>query len=207
MHPAIPAAIPLERPRGAVFGAALGRWCRSALAIVVLATGVAAAPVGADTITVRAAELRVEDEGVYLNAEFEFAINPTLEEALQKGVPLYFVLDLELSRPRWYWLDEKTLQYSIQYRVAYNALTQQYRVSSGLLGQPLSGLDEVQRFLSRVTSRQVARRDQLVSGVQYDAAVRLRLDGNQLPKPLQVSALTSREWTLQSDWHRWSFTP
>jgi hypothetical protein len=207
MHPAIPAALPLERPRSAVFGAALRRWCRSALAIVVLATAVVSAPVGADTITVRAAELRVEDEGVYLNAEFEFAINPTLEEALQKGVPLYFVLDLELSRPRWYWLDEKTLQYSIQYRVAYNALTQQYRVSSGLLGQPLSGLDEVQRFLSRVTSRQVARRDQLVSGVQYDAAVRLRLDGNQLPKPLQVSALTSREWTLQSDWHRWSFTP
>jgi hypothetical protein len=207
MHPAIPAALPLERPRSAVFGAALRRWGRSALAIVVLATAVVSAPVGADTITVRAAELRVEDEGVYLNAEFEFAINPTLEEALQKGVPLYFVLDLELSRPRWYWLDEKTLQYSIQYRVAYNALTQQYRVSSGLLGQPLSGLDEVQRFLSRVTSRQVARRDQLVSGVQYDAAVRLRLDGNQLPKPLQVSALTSREWTLQSDWHRWSFTP
>jgi hypothetical protein len=207
MHPAIPVALPFERPRSAVFGAALRRWCKAALAIVVLAAGVVSAPVGADTITVRAAELRVEDDGVYLNAEFDFAINPTLEEALQKGVPLYFVLELELSRPRWYWLDEKTLQYSIQYRVAYNALTQQYRVSSGLLGQPLSGLDEVQRFLSRVTSRQVARRDQLVSGVQYDAAVRLRLDGNQLPKPLQVSALTSREWSLQSDWHRWSFTP
>ncbi len=207
MCSAIPVANLLECRRGAVFAAAFRRWCKVALAIVMLASGVASDPVRADTITVRAAELRAEDEGIYLNAEFELAVNPTLEEALQKGVPLYFVLELELSRPRWYWFDDKTVQYSTQYRVAYNALTQQYRVSSGLLGQPFSGLDEVQRFLSRVTSRQVARRDQLVAGVQYDAAVRLRLDGNQLPKPLQVNALTSREWSLQSDWHRWSFSP
>jgi hypothetical protein len=62
-------------------------------------------------------------------------------------------------------------------------------------------------MLSRVTSREVARRDQLVKGARYDAALRLRLDVNQLPKPFQVNALTSREWSLASDWHRWSFTP
>ena len=68
-------------------------------------------------------------------------------------------------------------------------------------------LDEVQRFLSRVTSREVARRDQVVKGTRYEAALRLRLDVNQLPKPFQMSALASRDWTLQSDWHRWTFTP
>jgi hypothetical protein len=93
-----------------------------------------------------------------------------------------------------------------QYRVAWNALTQQYRVSSGLFAQTLYTLDEVERFLSRVTSRPVARRDQLQPGTRYDAALRLRLDVNQLPKPFQVNALTSREWTLQSEWYRWSFT-
>jgi hypothetical protein len=122
-------------------------------------------------------------------------------------VPLYFVLEFELSRPRWYWLDEKTLASSTTYRVAWNALTRQYRVSSGLLGQTYNTLDDVQRFLSRVNGREVARRDQLSPGVRYEAAVRLRLDGNQLPKPFQVNALTSREWSLQSDWQRWSYTP
>jgi hypothetical protein len=43
--------------------------------------------------------------------------------------------------------------------------------------------------------------------VRYEAAVRLRLDTTQLPKPFQISALTSRDWSLQSDWVRWSFTP
>lgn len=161
----------------------------------------------ADAIVVRNAELRADEDAYVLNAEFELAINPTLEEALQKGVPLYFELEFELVRPRWYWVDEKVLSFSIQYRVSYNALTRQYRLASGLLGQTVDSLQEVERFLSRVTSRPVAARDQLTRGTRYEAAIRLRLDTNQLPKPFQLSALASREWSLQSDWHRWSFTP
>jgi hypothetical protein len=71
------------------------------------------APARADTIPVKAAELRIEEGEVLLNAEFEFALNPTLEEALEKGIPLYFVLDFELKRARWYWLDEKVAQTAV----------------------------------------------------------------------------------------------
>lgn len=159
-----------------------------------------------DTIAVQSAEVRTEEDGYYLNAEFELTINPTLEEALQKGVPLYFVLEFEVTRPRWYWFDDNVLSYSTQYRISYSPLTRQYRVASGLLAQNFDSIEEVQRLLSRVTSRQVARRDQLPKGVRLEAAVRLRLDVNQLPKPFQVNALASREWTLQSEWYRWLFT-
>jgi len=184
------------------------RALRSAMAAFALAvSAIAPAPAAADTIGVKSAELFPEEDGYYLNAEFEFSLNPTLDEALQKGVPLYFVLEFELTRPRWYWVDEKVLSSTTQYRVSYNALTRQYRIASGLLGQTFESLDEVEHFLSRVNAREVARRDQLVKGTRYEAAVRLRLDVNQLPKPFQVSALASREWTLQSEWHRWSFTP
>ena len=161
----------------------------------------------ADTIAVKAAELRADEDMYVLNAEFELALNPTLDEALQKGVPLYFELEFELVRPRKFWFDEKVLSYATQYRVSYNALTRQYRVASGLLGQTFDAQDEVERFLSRVTSRPIARADELVKGTRYEAAIRLRLDVNQLPKPFQLNALASREWTLQSEWHRWSFTP
>jgi len=177
------------------------------VALVFAIATLAAAAARADTIVVKSAELRAEEDGYFLNAEFDFSLNPTLDEALQKGVPLYFLLEFELVRPRWYWLDEKVITATTQYRVSYNALTRQYRVASGLLGLTFDSLDEVQRFLSRVTSREVARRDQVVKGTRYEAALRLRLDVNQLPKPFQMSALASRDWTLQSDWHRWTFTP
>jgi len=195
----IPAPDPRERLR---------RGARAALAAAVLILGMlAAASARADVIVVKSAELRAEEEGYYLNAEFEFSLNSTLDEALQKGVPLYFLLEFEISRPRWYWLDEKVTSSTTQYRVSYNALTRQYRIASGLLGLTFESLDEVERFLSRVTAREVAGRDQLAKGTRYEAALRLRLDVNQLPKPFQMSALASREWTLASEWYRWSFTP
>jgi hypothetical protein len=171
--------------------------------VLALATQVAQA----DVIPVRAAELRIEEGEVLLTAEFDLVFNPTLEEALQNGIPLYFALDFQLTRSRWYWLDEKAAQTSLTYRVSYTALTRQYRVSSGLLAQTFNTLEEVQRYVGRVTSRPVAQAAALAKGTRYDAAIRLRLDVNQLPKPFQVSALASREWTLASDWYRWSFVP
>lgn len=166
------------------------------------------APVAhADTIGVKSAELLPEDDSYVLNAQFDLAFNPTLEEALQKGVSLYFVLEFELARPRWYWFDQKLVQMSVQYRLTYNPLTRQYRVTSGLLGQQFDSLEEVEHLLARVVSRPVVRRDLLFAGERYEAAVRLRLDVAQLPKPFQINALASRDWSLQSEWYRWSFTP
>lgn len=188
-------------------GLRLARVLGRALGGLALCLAIVAGSARADTIAVRAAELRVDEDAYVLNAEFSVAINPTLDEALHKGIPLYFELEFELVRPRWYWVDEKTLSFAIQYRVSYNALTRQYRIGSGLLVQTYDSLDEVERFLSRVTSRPVAPREALAKGTRYEAAIRLRLDTNQLPKPFQLSALASREWSLQSDWHRWSFTP
>jgi hypothetical protein len=183
------------------------RVARGVASLVFALAAMLAAAASADPITVKSAELRVDDDTYVLNAEFDLVFNSTLEDAVQKGVPLYFVFEFELMRPRWYWVDEKVLSLSTQYRVSYNALTRQYRVATGLLGQTFDGLDEVERFLSRVTSRQVGSIDQLVKGMRYEASIRLRLDVNALPKPFQVNALASRDWTLQSEWYRWSFTP
>ena len=80
-------------------------------------------------------------------------------------------------------------------------------MSSGLSALTLDSLDEVERLIARVTSRPIARAADFQRGVRYEAAVRLRLDVNQLPKPFQVDALASREWQLASDWQRFPFTP
>ena len=177
------------------------------LVLLLGATIACAGPARADNIPVKSAELRIDEGEVLLNAEFDLNFNATLEEALQKGIPLYFVLDFELTRSRWYWLDEKVAQTSLMSRLSYNALTRQYRVASGPLGQQFESLEEVQRFISRVSSRPIVRAETLTRGAKYEAAVRFKLDVNQLPKPFQVNALASREWQLASDWHRWTFVP
>ena len=72
----------------------------------------------ADTIVARSAELRLEEDWYVLDADFELILNPTLEEAVGRGVPLYFAVEFELQRPRWYWLDETVTQ---DYRTAGGA--------------------------------------------------------------------------------------
>ena len=73
--------------------------------------------------------------------------------------------------------------------------------------QELSSLEEVEHLLSRVIARPVVPLDALTKGARYDAGVRLGLDVSQLPKPFQINALASREWSLQSEWYRWSYSP
>jgi hypothetical protein len=181
---------------------------RRALVGLAFAIAFVVAPASrADYIPTRSVEVRVEDERVLLNAEFELTLNPTLEEALQKGIPLYFLLEVDIVRPRWYWFDDKVLQHATQYRVSWLPLTRQYRVSSGLLSLTYDSREEVERLLGRVNSREIARSADLEKGARYDAIVRLRLDPNQLPKPFQVNALASRDWQLASDARRIAFTP
>jgi len=178
-----------------------------ALLLGLLAVVFSAAPVAADEIPVTSASLRIDEDEVLLIAEFNVSLTPALEQALDKGVPLYFTIEFELLRKRPFWFPDKVAQWSITYRVSYSSLTRQYRVASGPLGQTFESLDEVERFIGRVASRPVARAGDLVKGAGYEGAVRMKLDVNQLPKPFQVNALASREWQLASDWHRFEFTP
>ena len=178
--------------------------CALALCALALAFGAVA---HAEGIEVRNAALVAGEEGYFLEADFEIALNPTLEDALNKGVPLYFLLEFEVIRPRWYWLNEKVLNNQQQYRLAYNALTRQYRLGLGSLFQNFASLSETLDFLSRVRRRQVLEPGTLTKGTTYMAGVRMRLDVSQLPKPFQLNALASRDWNFGSEWHRWSVTP
>ena len=161
----------------------------------------------ASSIEVRSATLELSEEGYAVSADFDVKLTSRISEALQSGVSLYFLVEFELIRPRWYWFDEKTVASRLQYRLTYHALSRQYRLWTGTLHQPFGTLDEALRVLGRVRSWTVLERDQVSSSQSYQAAVRMRLDQNQLPKPFQLSAITSREWTLESDWKRFSFTP
>ena len=161
----------------------------------------------AEGINVRNATLEPSDDGWQLQADFDVQFSQRLEEAVNRGVPLYFVVELEISRPRWYWLDEKPVQLSQTYKISYTPLLRQYRLSVGNLYQNFTRLDEVTRVLSRVRGWHVADRGVFQKDVTYQAALRMRLDTAQLPKPFQVNAIASRDWSLASDWHRWTLAP
>ena len=184
----------------------LPRWRRLACAVLF---GLALAPwsLHAEGIQVRSAELEAHTEGYRLNADFDISLTHTLEDALNKGVALYFVTEFELARPRWYWFDQKVVDLRQQFKLSYYALTRQYRLSVGTLFQNYETLEEAVNVMSQLHNRLVAEKDALNKNQKYSAALRMKLDISQLPKPFQVNALASKDWTLSSDWHRWEVTP
>jgi hypothetical protein len=66
----------------------------------------------------------------WLSADLSVLLNPTLSDAVNRGVALYFVLEAELLKPRWYWTDDRLVGKSRIYRLHYHAITRQYRLQS-----------------------------------------------------------------------------
>ena len=161
----------------------------------------------ADEIEVVDARLAATEEGLLLSADFAFEFNSRLSETVANGVPLYFVVEFELTRPRWYWWDEDTVTRRTQLRLSYHALPRQYRLSTGPLHQNFVTLEEALDVMRRLRNWQVLERTVALGGSTYEAAVRMRLDTAQLPRPLQVTALTSRELRLEAPWKRFICKP
>jgi hypothetical protein len=174
---------------------------RVLLAAICIVSGTAQAA----EIDVREAALHLAKEGLVLDAEFSFQFPPRLAEAVANGVSLYFLVEFEITRPRWYWLDERTASKRLQLQLSYHALSRQYVVSNGPLEQQFPSLNEALGLLRHVRGWVVGERIALVSDALYDAAVRLRLDTSLLPKPIQVSALTSRDWGFESEWNHFQY--
>lgn len=177
--------------------ALLALWLAAALPLCAHANG----------IEVRKATLTVAEDSYVLEANFDIALTATLEDVLNKGVSLYFLLEFELIRPRWYWFNDKIVDTQQRYRLSYNALTRQYRIGVGNLYQNFGALADALEVMSRVRRREEIEPGTLRKDTAYTAALRLRLDTSQLPKPFQLSTLGSRDWNIGSDWHRWTVTP
>jgi hypothetical protein len=185
--------------RALTFGLAL--LVTSALALVAPRAAYAD---GVSSASVKAAKIEATEDGHQLNADIDVQISSTLFEAARRGVSLYFVVEVEISQNRWYWLDSVVVRESRDRRVTYLPLTEQYRVTTSGVSQNVASPEDVRRLLTRVRSWTIAEKGKLRNGERYDVAVRFRLDNSQLPKPFQLNTIGSKEWNLASDWTRWS---
>jgi len=153
------------------------------------------------------AALTAGDDSYLLSAEFQVDLGANLEEAVSRGVPLYFMLEFDFTRSRWYWANEHIAGKTINYRLSYAALTRQYRLSRGGLHQNFATLEEALRVMGRVAALPVVDKSVVKAGDVYQAALRLSLDRQQLPKPFQVDAIVNADWQVEAKTLRWQFTP
>lgn len=176
------------------------------LLAVLLALWLGISVVCAEGISVRKTELRFSDGNYQLSADFDINLNFVVDQALTLGVPLYFITEFTLIRPRWYWLDEVIATNEQTAKLSYNKLTRQYRIRRGSLYQNFSSLGDALRIISHKSAAPIDA-TLLPQNGDYIAAIRMHLDVTQLPKPLQVNALANQDWNFDSNWYRWIVRP
>jgi hypothetical protein len=135
-------------------------------------------------------------EGLHVSFALRFDLPRDVEDALQKGVPLYFVAEAELYRDRWYWRDRRINTTSKVWRVAYQPLTRKYRVTFGGLNQNFDRLDDALAAVRRVSDWKVAEASQVQPGSGHYLELSYRLDTTLLPRPMQIGIGGQPEWTL-----------
>lgn len=187
----------------------------------------------AQGISVNKAEFLLSEEGYQLSASYDIDLNFVVKQALSRGIPIYFVGEFSLTQARWSWLDaaqqalsrgmpsifsggspltrwswldKEIFKGEQTIKLSYSVLTGRYRISRGALFQNFASLEDALNMLVRQSSA-VIPAELVNKDDNYMAAARLRLDIAQLPKPLQVNALTDNDWTLDSGWYRWMISP
>ncbi len=136
------------------------------------------------------------DEGVFLDFALRFDLPRNVEEALQKGVPLYFVADAEVYRYRWYWRDRRVARATRVWRLAFQPLTRKYRVTFGGLNQNYDTLADALAAVRRVADWKIVEEGLIEEGARHYVEFSYRLDTTLLPRPMQIGIGGQPEWTL-----------
>ncbi len=177
------------------------------MAVVIYSMTLLVGVARADEITFQKINLRPVDKAWVLDATLALELSPALEQLVVKGVTLQFVTEFQLTKSRWYWFDAKTVEVQRVSKISYQALTNQYRVTLGNFSLTAANLKQALAAVRTIEDWTVIEASAIDPNQTYQAAVRMRLDTNQLAKPFQVNAINSRSWNLQSEWQRFEFSP
>ena len=152
-------------------------------------------------------QLQVErsDEGVLLSAAVRFELPQAVDDALAKGIPMFFVAEATILRDRWYWYDKRVAHAARHMRLSYQPLTRRWRLivspmpigNSGLaLGQTFDTREEALAAVQRVSRWRIAELNEVEPDTVHHVEFRFRLDMSQLPRPFQIGAVGQSEWNI-----------
>jgi hypothetical protein len=170
---------------------------RQAAAMVLLAVAallLAAPAARAQGVELPSISAKRQDGGVVLDFVANLTLSKAVEEALRRGVPVYFVAEAAVYQPRWYWRDNRIAKVERSWRLSYQPLTSAWRVSLGAFSQSYSSLEEALATVTRIAHWRIADAGVEPTG-RYYVEFSFRLDASQLPRPMQL------DLGAQADWH------
>jgi hypothetical protein len=162
-------------------------------ALVVLLAAPAARAQGVELLTLQTSKF---DGTLNLDFVARVTLPKAVEDALQRGVPVYFAAEAQMFRNRWYWRDERVARVSRSWRLAYRPLTSDWRVSLGGLNQTYATMAEALTAVSRSGGWKLVDLAQLDTDKSFYVEFSYRLDTSQLPGPMQFGLGGGGDWAV-----------
>ncbi len=150
------------------------------------------------------------DDGVYLSAVVRFDLPAVVEDALLKGIPMFFVAEADIYLNRWYWADKRVASATRTIRLGYQPLTRRWRVnivsglinsSAGLratLSQNYDTLPEALSAVQRLSRWRIADNSEVEPEIVHKLEFSFSLDLSQLPRPFQIGVAGQKDWTISA---------
>jgi len=157
-----------------------------------------------NTLQIISAELVAVDDSYAVNAQLDINFNTEVEDALNKGIPLTFLVEFQLYIPHRYWFDDEVVSTSNQVTLSYHALSRQYLINQGNHQQTFATILEAKEEFTNIHDWLVFEKSLLKKDKNYRARLSVRLDQSKLPKPLQVEAMSSENWKMVSQRFMWT---
>ncbi len=181
----------------------LKHFCASWLCALLVLFGAAASATELTQLKVNRAE-----DGIYLSAVVRFDLPPVVEDALSKGIPMFFVVEADIYRDRWYWTNRRVASATRTIRLAFQPLTRRWRVNivSGLINnsaglratfnQNYDTLGEALSAVQRLARWRIADNAEIDADASHKLEFSFRLDLSQLPRPFQIGVAGQRDWNI-----------
>ncbi len=171
-----------------------------------------AAPAVAGDFGIRQAAPFLKERQLHINTRFEIGFNPKIEEALNKGIPVDVVFEINLVQYRWWWRNKRITDLSFRRRIQFHALSRQYLVSGLDPEQPFESFGSLSQALAEMGNLGelillLAPKKQLEPGARLLVQLRAHLDIEALPTLMRPLAYVTPSWRLNSGWSEWPVQP
>ena len=173
-------------------------WRLVVATLALLLIGAFAGPIAraAEHAELTTLDITRDEDGVNVSYAVDFELSHSVEDALAKGVALYFVAEAQIYRDRWYWRDRRVADAVRVWRIVYQPLTASYRVTFAGLSQSYATRTEAVAAISRGSRWRIAEPGQIEEGSSHYVEFGYRLDTTLLPRPMQIGVAGQPDWQL-----------
>ena len=140
----------------------------------------------------------------YVEVDMNYPLSPTAKEALSKGIPLFWEIDIQLKKTGFLW-DNTVRHIRLNYQLKYHALLNLYSIKhleTSTLSM-FSSLTSALHNLSKIRKSKLIHQSKINDITDYYLTLKIHFIREALPTPLRPLSYFNSQWALSSERILW----